>query len=625
MIAFREDDQARQLLALYSNKRFHELKGTLTQNEARLTLIEFFRYNLGFTVEYLFGIKLYPLQEYLLINWFENNFCMNVVSRGGSKSWLVAIFCLLYSIFYPGTRIVLASNVFRSSRRILEQIEKFLNAPDAQLLKQCFPNEIKRATDLWQLKTSNEGFIRALPLNEKIRGERADVLIVDEFLLVPENTYTQVLIPFLNAKNNIQDQLKIEQQENYLIKHGYLTEDQRTILNTNKKVIGLTSASYDFEFCYKIYKQWQEKAISKTNGEESGTYCTNRLSYLAIPKGLVEDAVVEEAKSGGENSPYFRREYMAIFHTGSDGFYSMAHMSACTVPDGELPCVQIEGQKDAEYILAIDPSFSSGKTSDFFAMSLFMVNRENKTITLVNSYAVAGGELKNHIAYLHYLITHFNIVLITADLLGGEGQARGFNFIQAANESSIFKLSNIELKFFEGCLDDCGEDYPAEMKRMRNTYNKEKYTICYTQGNRPVWKKRSNEYMQLQMQNKKVWFASQIIPNEEQCSKYANYKLPVKVFDSFNKELTTADFLQEQDHLIQETKNQIVLIEPKASESGNIVFDLPSAIKAIKGEKRARRDNYTTTLMACWAAKFYFDYLDENIGKRFVFRPRFVA
>lgn len=615
------DKSSPLLKELYTLDRFESLRGTLSDKDARYSLIDFLRYNLDFTVELLFGIKLLGYQSVILKNWFDAGFSLNVWARGGGKSFLAAIFVLLYPIFYPGTRIILASNVFRSSRRILETAEKLLNARGAELLKQCYPHDIKRATDLWSLSTDDGGFIRALPLNERIRGERADILIVDEFLLVPKATYENILLPFLNARNDVQQNLKLQEEEDRLIKLGYMDESQRTILESDKKIIALTSASYDFEYCFEVYNDWISKATGASDAKNS-KYFVSRLSYLALPSELIEEKIVEEAKSGGSSSPFFNREYMALFHKGSDGFFSMKHMYECTIPDGETPCVQAFGSKDQEYLLSIDPSFSSGKTSDYFAMAVFLVDKVNKNITLVNSYAIPGGQLKDHIGYLYHILTNFNIVLIAGDFLGGvEGN---FNFLEAANQSELFKNAGINLKSFDGDMHQDGEDYIESMKLMRKTYNKTAQSICCRLKYTPQWIKRSNEYMQYQIQAKKIWFASRIVPNEDEFDKLKNKKIPVKVYDDSGKELSMAEYLDEQDNLIQQTKNQIALIEPKISAQGNLSFDLPASIKAIKGEKRARRDSYTVTLMACWAAKVYFDYLDDNIGKQASFRPFFL-
>jgi len=88
--------------------------------------------------------------------------------------------------------------------------------------------------------------------------------------------------------------------------------------------------------------------------------------------------------------------------------------------------------------------------------------------------------------------------------------------------------------------------------------------------------------------------------------------------------MSITDFCSEQDDMIEETKSQIALITPRISPQGHMTFDLAPEVKSIKGENRARRDNYTTTLMAVWASKFYFDYMDERVGQRETVKPYFL-
>ena len=623
MIHYSEEKPA--LKELYSNKRFEELKGSLSDTDAKLSLVDFLRYNIDFTVELMFGIRLFPYQVHLLEQFFENSFIIYVASRGASKSFLGALFSLLLLVFENQKRIIFLSSTFRSARRMMSTCEKFIQSKEAELLRQCFPFEIRRGTDLWELRTPGGGFIKALPLNEKIRGERADVIIIDESLLLTADQILKWIAPFLTAKENIKESIEVKEQEDRLIEQGIITEADRLDMSSDKKMIGLSSASYQFQYFYEWYNNWVQKAIEDKVSEKDGKYFVSRMSYLSLPKELVEEKIIEEAKAGGENSSYFKMEYLALFPNSSENFFSLEHMIACTIPNGEYPCVQLSGNPTKEYILSIDPSFSSGKDSDFFAMGVFQLDKENKSITLVNSYGMAGGELPYHIDYLYYILTNFNIVLITADLLGGQGEARGFNFIQAANESARFAAAGINLKFFEGNLDDCGEDYIQEIKSMRKTYNKDSKTICYTQGNRPAWKRRANEYMQHYIQSKKLFFASKIVPNEHEFEKLSKFKLPITVYNSYNKEMSIADFIEEQDDMIDDTKAQISLIELKISANNSFTYDLPSNVKALKGEHRARRDNYTTTLMACWAAKFYFDFTDDKIGKTSGFTFQFIA
>ena len=250
MVLFNNSDT---LERVYTSKEFDLLDGYIPEDIARVTLAKFLYNNISLTCELLLGIKLFPFQEIILRGWFDKNFSMMVASRGASKSWLSAVYCCLYPIFFPETRIVISSNSFRSTRRIVQQVERFINNKKAPLLRQCFTSrtgklEFQRRSDEFMLEC-NGGTIVALPLNEKIRGTRADILICDEFLQLSEDTFKSVLLPFLTAKSDIQNRMELEEELSLLDLKGY-TSEEKDMLEANKKLIALTSASYDFEFCY---------------------------------------------------------------------------------------------------------------------------------------------------------------------------------------------------------------------------------------------------------------------------------------------------------------------------------------------------------------------------------------
>ena len=166
----------------------------------------------------------------------------------------------------------------------------------------------------------NEGQIIAIPLNEKIRGTRGDILVVDEFLMVPEDIYKSVLMPFLLARNDVQEQLEADEIRRSLTMSTDLTAEDLALLTSTKKIIGLSSASYDFEFIYRLYLNWIEKAKKPVVGR---SYFVSRISYQALPETLIDKEIVEEAKSGGENTASFQREFMAIFSSSSDGYFKI--------------------------------------------------------------------------------------------------------------------------------------------------------------------------------------------------------------------------------------------------------------------------------------------------------------
>ena len=408
------------------NQELLKLEGSLDDKEARITLAKFLRNNLTFTTELISGIKLAPFQEVTLKGMLNKNFSMCVWGRGCGKTFIASVFCFLQCIFEPGTKILIAGPTFRTARFIFQNLEKMVNSKGAELLAQAFSIRPSKRNDQyeWQI---NGGSITAVPLSgEKIRGFRANVLVLDEYLLLPEETIKTVLMPFLVAPQDMAERIKVREIEDELIKQGKMKEEDRMTFENNSKMVALSSASYTFENLFKTYKDWTQK-IHKPEEAGDSSYFISQMSYEALPSDMIDTTIIEEARSsGGTSNSSFQREYCAQFTDGSDSYFSAKKMHECTVPDGELPSSLIKGNPDKKYILGIDPSFSNSPSSDYFC----------------HSYAVAGGDLKEHIDYLYYIVTNFDIEMICID-------NAGFQFIDSCNESKVFSNSKLNLSFFD--------------------------------------------------------------------------------------------------------------------------------------------------------------------------------
>jgi hypothetical protein len=79
MIQFRDDNHI--LKEAYSNKRFWDIKGALSESDAKVSLVDFLKNNIDFTIQLLFGFQVFPFQSYILSQWLSNNFCINIWSR----------------------------------------------------------------------------------------------------------------------------------------------------------------------------------------------------------------------------------------------------------------------------------------------------------------------------------------------------------------------------------------------------------------------------------------------------------------------------------------------------------------------------------------------------------------
>ena len=585
------------------------LKGELEDKEAKMSLAKFLRNNLGLTVELISGIKLAPYQEITLRGLFNRNFSMCVWGRGCGKTFIAAVYCFLQCIFEPGTKILIAGPTLRTARFIFTNIEKFVDSQGAELLAQAFGHKSKRNDAYeWQI---NGGSITAIPLSgEKIRGFRANVLVLDEFMLLPEETIKTVLMPFLVAPQNMKERLEVRQQEDELIKKGHMKEEDRYVFENKTRMIALSSASYTFENLFRTYKDWIEK-IQSPEKVGNATYFISQLGYEALPEEMIDRTIIEEAKSGGESHSSFQREYCAQFTDGSDSYFSAKKMHECTVPDGLAPTIKIRGKSDAKYILGIDPSFSNSPSSDYFAMSILEIDDETSQGTLVHSYAIAGGDLKDHIRYLYYLYTNFNIVMIIID-------NAGYQFIDSCNESELFEREK-DIKFIDFDSDKEGIDYDSEIRQARRRYNLQDGKICFKQNFSTSFIRKANEQLQADIDHKRIWFASKATANGSVFDSMTNEKVPLRM----TGHETILDLIEFQDSWIYETKRQCALVEVKSTAKGSQSFDLPQHLKRSTSVNRARKDNYTTLMLSNWGLKCYHDIMkQEDEGSTFT--PMFI-
>lgn len=606
-------------------KRFKSLDGSLNDEEAKILLLDLLRSNIGFTVFLFSGFELLPIQELILKSLFFRDNALIVGGRGTAKSTLISIFSLFYPIFYPGSKTCLISANFRSSRRILEFSEKLIKDKKARLLRKCYTKELSRQNDMYKFKLPNPcgSEVFALPLGtggEGLRGTRASAVCVDEGLLITREIQEFVIRPFLTAKQNYQEQVEIKRIEDDLIKGGLLKPEHRTVFSKNKYLV-FSSASYQFEYLYEYYKNVVDNCLGCAENklldkdevlteDQKPSYFAMRMSYEVMPKESFLDLTqINAAKAlGGENSDYFKREYKALFSDASSSYFDLKKMHECTVKAGQLPTLQMKGDPECEYLLVCDPSYSSNKSSDYFVLAVYLLNKTDKTITLVHTYAQAGGELKDHYKYLIYLLHNFNIVWFTID-------ASGTEFIHGFNESEIAKQNNIHLGLILSEFDtDDATEYANQLRQARLEYNisarKIVYAQKFSQQNGAI--RRMNENLQNLISAKRVWFGSPISANEAAVRKYQNIEMPFDVKNKKFQGMSNFEWMDDQHNWVSETKAQCAMIELKASSSGTFQYVLPEAVQRNKGENKIRKDNYTCLLMAGWTSKIYFDLMMQE-------------
>ena len=249
-------NQAPRKSRLISNEELALIPGYIEEREAKLLFYQFLRNNTTFATDLITGVKLFPFQHMAIKGMLESDYFLGVWSRGMSKSYTTGIYAVLDAILNQGVETGILSRSFRQSKMIFKKIEDIAAKPEAYLLKQCI-TKISKSNDEWVMEIGKSR-IRALPLGdgEKLRGFRFHRIIIDEFLLMPERIYNEVIIPFLSVVQNPTQREELYNLETQLIAKGEMTEEDRYIW-PNNKLIALSSASFKFEYLYKLYEQYE--------------------------------------------------------------------------------------------------------------------------------------------------------------------------------------------------------------------------------------------------------------------------------------------------------------------------------------------------------------------------------
>jgi hypothetical protein len=605
-MAWTEGNQKRRKHFLNINQEILDAKGFLEEREAKILLYKFLKENPSFTCELLTGIKLFPFQHMAIKSMMLTDYFLGVWSRGQSKSFTTGLFAALDAVLHQGVHIGIISKSFRQSRMIFSKIEDIMKTPKASMFAEAV-TRVSKNNDQWVMEIGRSK-ITALPLGdgEKLRGFRFQRMIIDEFLLMPERIFNEVILPFLSVVENPTERQEIYNLETQMIETGKMQEEDRTQW-PNNKIIGLSSASYKFEYLYKLYQQYEHLILNPEKSDVAHRVIMH-LSYDCAPTQLYDQSLIQQAKSTLSQSQ-FDREFGSIFTDDSSGYFKVSKMAACTIEDGQGQCVEVAGEPNDEYILSFDPSWSESESSDDFGMHVIKINKEKRIGTVVHSYAISGTRLKDHIFYFYYILTNFNIVCIVGDYNGG------VQFLNACNESELFKSHDLKIDCFDADFDDT-QNYDASLRQARNQYNLSSKKICHLRRPTSQWIRFANESLQSSFDHKRIWFACSAVNDDYQRQRGKSIPidqirfLRVADADEKNTAAKMIDFIEHQKDMIDLTKAECALIQVSTTSQGTQSFDLPSNLKRQNGADKARRDSYSALVLGNWMVQTYFDMMN---------------
>lgn len=161
----------------------------------------FYRHNPHrFAKDYL-NITLKLFQKILLYAMMCNTHFMFWASRGLGKTWLTALFCVVRCILFPKTKICVASSTRTQANEVLSKIvDDFMKNYD------WGSENLRREVSYFNVGANkaeihfyNGSWIKVVTAGDTGRGNRANILIVDEFRMVDKDTIDTVLKKFLTS------------------------------------------------------------------------------------------------------------------------------------------------------------------------------------------------------------------------------------------------------------------------------------------------------------------------------------------------------------------------------------------------------------------------------------------
>lgn len=577
--------------------------------------------NFGFTCQALFGLKLHPFQILALQMIWKHPFLIFIATRGGGKSFLLAVYALLRAIFTPGSKIIFTGSSFRQSKIIFNNCEAiWKNSPILQdILSYDKNNKPLHSVDMYQFQLG-QSILISLPTGngEKIRGQRATCLIVDEFNSIDVNIYEEVMQGFgavsMNPVSAVIEQAKLEA----LLQLGDIEQetfdDIQSKIMSNQQIISGT-CGYTFEHLYRYWKRYHDIIMSKGDKEKLKQifstdippgfnykdYCIVRLPYDILPRGYMDEKTIGKAKVTS-NSGIFASEYCGVFISDSLGFFRRTLIERCTARN-TTPAISkpscgivdfsatLKGVRGGKYIMAIDPAAEA----DNFAIVILELHPDHRRIVYCwtvnekkHKQKVRMGDAQEHDYYrfcgrkIRDLMKVFKIEAIALDTQGGGRPIRevlGDPQYLLPGEHAIYEVSEFDVH--------------------KDTDNLEGLHILHMINFvEAKWVYDANHGLRQDMETQELIFpvkdslAFGLAREEDKI--YNRMKINEDLPELENYYDTLENCMLE----IEEMKNELVIIDHTKTPSGRDKWDTPS-VKGVGTKKgRLMKDRYSALLMA---------------------------
>jgi len=465
----------------------------------------------------------------------------------------------------------------------------------------------RRDTDRCTLRL-NDSTVTCLPLGDgqKIRGQRANDIIADEFASIPREIFENVVAGFAAVSADPVENVKRIAAKKKAEELGITIEEEEKEVKKDNQIILSGTAYYDFNHFSAYWKKWKSIIQSQGNrnrlreifGEDPPEnfdwtqYSIIRMPYELLPRGFMDEDQVARSKAT-VHAGIYQMEYGACFTRDSQGFFKRSLIESCVASDKNPIKLNgndimfesvLMGDPDKKYIFGVDPA----SEVDNFSIVVLEVNPDHRRI--VHCWTTSRSEHKEKLKkgfvsetdFYSYcarkirdLMKLFPCIHIALDAQGG-----GIAVMESLHDKD--KIQEGELPIWPTIDDKKEKDTDGESGL---------HILEMCQFAKYDWLSEANHGLRKDFEDKVLLFpffdAVSLDISEHQDT------MKSRMFDT----------LEECVLDIEELKDELAMIQMTATASGRDRWDTPQVVVGTGKKSKMRKDRYSSLLMANMAAR----------------------
>ena len=564
----------------------------------------------SFACKYILNIELSPFQSLLLYEMWNRKFPMLIGSRGMGKSFILSVYPLLRALFMPRRKIIVVGAAFRQSKVLFEYMDTiWKNAPILRDL--CGSNSGPRRDVDRCVMHINQSTVTCLPLGDgsKIRGQRANDIIADEFASIPRDIFENVVAGFAAVAASPIEKVKQKAKEKKAKELGIPISKPKEDNGADKsnQIILSGTAYYDFNHFAEYWKRYQ--AIINSGGDERllsdvfggpvpsdfdwSEYSVMRIPVEKLPEGFMDGGQIARAKAT-VHSGIYNMEYGAVFTTDSQGFFKRSLIESCTtsqlepvvLSSGEV-CFEsmLKGDPNKKYIFGVDPA----SEVDNFSIVVIELNGDHRRIVhcwtttrkqhkeKLKSKLVTEDDFYSYCAKkIRQLMKAFPCVEIAIDAQGG-----GIAVVEALQDRDKIGEGEVQI-------------WPVVEEKEKDTdYHSGLHILKLCQFAKADWLAEANHGLRKDFEDRIVLFPF---------FDTASIGLSIEADKASGKKYDT---LEDCVMEIEELKDELSMIVMTQTSTGRERWDTPEVKLGAGKKSRLRKDRYSALIMANMSARNY--------------------